>query len=35
MLPQMTFELTPVKIICVNLPKDHYVQSHENTSLTI
>ena len=33
-LPQMTFDLTHVKIICVNLPKGHYVQSHENTSLT-
>ena len=25
----------PVKVICANLPKDHNVQAHENTLLTI
>ena len=29
---QMILDLIPVKIIRVNLPKDDYVQSHENTS---
>ena len=30
--PKMTFDPISVDVMCVTLPKDHFIQSHENMS---